>query len=79
MKTQISIIIASVAFLFASAAAGAPKPYPIKDCLVSDNKLGSMGKVIRIVHEKQEVKFCCKPCVKKFKANPEKYLAKIKK
>lgn len=82
MKTQIKLqtLIAIAAMIFVSAAAGAPtKPYPSKDCIVSDNKLGSMGKVVRIVHEKQEVKFCCKPCVKKFKANPEKYLAKLKK
>jgi YHS domain-containing protein len=29
------------------------------------------------VHNGQEVKFCCKPCVAKFNRNPEKYLKKI--
>lgn len=53
------------------------KPYTKDVCIVSDNKLGSMGDPITIVHEGQEVKFCCKPCVAKFKANPAKYLAKL--
>ncbi len=52
--------------------------YPLKVCLVTDNTLGSMGKVITMKHEGREVKFCCKPCVKKFNANPAKYLAKLK-
>ena len=45
---------------------------------VTDNTLGSMGKVITMKHEGREVKFCCKPCVRKFNANPAKYLAKLK-
>ena len=52
--------------------------YPLKTCLVTDNELGSMGKVITKVYDGQEIKFCCKPCVKKFHANPEKYLARLK-
>ena len=53
------------------------KPYSSDECIVTDNKLGSMGDPITIVHKGQEVKFCCKPCVAKFNANPEKYLAKL--
>lgn len=54
------------------------KEYPLKFCLVSDNKLGSMGKVYRFVHqEKQEVLLCCKPCLKKFNKYPDKYLEKL--
>lgn len=59
------------------AAAGA-RPYPFKDCLVSDNELGSMGTPVTMVHEGQTVKFCCKPCVKEFKADPQKYMSKFK-
>ncbi len=43
-------------------------------CPVSGNKLGSMGKPVSIEHEGKEVKFCCSPCIKKFKNNPQKYL-----
>ena len=60
----------------ASASAGV-KPYPKDTCIVTGNKLGSMGDPITMVHEGQEVKFCCKPCVAKFKANPDKYLSKL--
>jgi YHS domain-containing protein len=53
------------------------KPYPLKNCLVSGNELGSMGKPVTKVYNGQEIKFCCKPCVKKFEANQTKYLAKL--
>ena len=53
------------------------KPYPLKTCLVTGNDLDSMGGERRIVHEGQEVKFCCNPCVAKFKKNPSKYLAQL--
>lgn len=56
---------------------GSVKPYPLKVCLVTDNDLGSMGDPVSIVHEGQEVKFCCHPCIKKFRAEPEKFLKKL--
>ena len=43
----------------------------------TDNALDSMGDMQTIVHEGQAVKFCCEPCVAKFKKNPAKYLAKL--
>ena len=76
MKTKIiTSIIAALATHVVFAAE--VKPYPSDICIVSDNKLGSMGKPVTIVHNGQEVKFCCKPCVAKFNRNPEKYLKKI--
>jgi hypothetical protein len=54
------------------------KPYPLSTCIVTDNALGSMGDVITTTYGNQEIKFCCKPCVKKFNADPEKYLKKIR-
>ncbi|MCH7921045.1 MAG: hypothetical protein IIC50_24120 [Planctomycetes bacterium] len=53
------------------------KPYPLDTCLVTDNALGSMGDSVSFMYQDQEVKFCCKPCIKKFEVNPEKYLAKL--
>lgn len=79
MKTTIALVIASL-FTGVTGLHAAPqktKPYPKDICIVSDNKLGSMGKVITIVHDGQQVKFCCKPCVKKFNDNPQRYLAKL--
>ena len=76
MKTKIiTFIIAALAACTVFAAE--VKPYSSDICIVSDNKLGSMGKPVTIVHNGQEVKFCCKPCVAKFNRNPEKYLKKI--
>ena len=53
------------------------KPYPIDTCLVSGEKLGSMGDPIVINHEGQEIKFCCDSCIPKFNKNPAKYLTKL--
>ena len=55
----------------------APKPYPLKVCIVTDNDLDSMGDESSLVHEGQTVKFCCPPCEKKFLKNPARYLAKL--
>lgn len=76
MKTKIIPLIIAVLSACAVSAAEV-KPYPSDICIVSGNKLGSMGTPVTIVHNGQEVKFCCKPCVAKFNRNPEKYLKKI--
>jgi len=55
----------------------AVKPYPLDECIVTGNELGSMGDPTSLVHDGQEVKFCCAPCEKKFIANPEKYLKRL--
>jgi YHS domain-containing protein len=53
-------------------------PYPLDYCPVSGEKLGGeMGEPFVMVYEGREVKFCCKGCVKDFKKDPEKFLAKI--
>ena len=79
MKTAIAFLAS--AFLASCAATGTGgggvKPYPKITCIVTDNKLGSMGTPVTKVYGDQEVKFCCKPCVAKFEKNPQKYLAKL--
>lgn len=59
------------------ASASSVKPYPLDTCLVSGEKIGSMGDPIIIHHEGREIKFCCDSCVPKFKKDPAKYLAKL--
>lgn len=85
-KTYIKTFIAAIAATaLVAVAAPAPansaekgvKKYPLDTCIVSDNKLGSMGDPYVITYKKQVVKFCCKPCVKKFNKNPEKFLKKL--
>ena len=52
--------------------------YPLITCVVSGEKLGSMGDPVIIEHNGTEVRFCCKKCIKKFKSDPATYLAKLK-
>ena len=57
--------------------AEAAKPYSLKTCPVSDEKLGEMGKPYVFTHEGREVKLCCKSCLKDFKKDPAKYMKKV--
>jgi len=55
------------------------KPYPLKVCLITGEKLGTDGmSVYTITNKNQEIKFCCQGCEKTFNKNPEKYLKKLK-
>jgi hypothetical protein len=56
---------------------GKVKPYKLDTCIVSDEKLGEMGKPVVFVHEDQEIKLCCKDCRKDFDKEPAKYLKKL--
>ena len=59
------------------AKSASVKPYPLKTCIVSGEKLGEMGEPVVFVHEGQEIKLCCKNCRKDFDKEPAKYLAKL--
>lgn len=63
--------------LAADKAPAKPKPYPLTTCVVSGEKLGSMGEPKTIVHEGREIKFCCGECEKDFRKDPAKYIKKI--
>lgn len=67
----------SSTLLGAEAKKKAPKPYPLDTCVVSGEKLGSMGDPVVLEQNGQEVKFCCKACIKDFQAAPAKFMAKI--
>lgn len=55
------------------------KPYPLDKCIVSDEKLGGDANMKPFVftHEGQEIKLCCKSCLKDFNKAPAKYLKKL--
>ena len=54
------------------------KPYTLKTCPVSDEKLGgSMGDPYVFTYEGREIKLCCKDCKKDFDKNPKKFVKKI--
>jgi YHS domain-containing protein len=56
-----------------------PKPYPLKTCLVTGDGLDDMDERVTTVYMGQTFEFCCKPCLKKFNKNPEKYLKALEK
>jgi YHS domain-containing protein len=61
-----------------SVDAKSAKPYTLKTCIVSGEKLdGGMGKPYVFVEQGQEIKLCCKSCLKDFKKDPAKYLKKL--
>lgn len=53
------------------------KPYPMDTCVVSGEKLGSMGDAVVFVEGDQEVQLCCKSCRKDFDADKAANLKKI--
>lgn len=56
-----------------------PKPYPLKTCLVTGDGLDDMDERVTTVYKGQTFEFCCKPCLKKFNKNPEKFLKELEK
>lgn len=56
---------------FAEEKKAEKKAYPLKTCVVSGEKLDSMG------DDGREIQFCCKSCLKDFKKTPAKYLKKL--
>lgn len=56
--------------------------YPFKTCVVSDERLGEMGKPVEYVYKEagqpdRTVFFCCRGCIKDFEKNPAAYLKKL--
>ncbi len=73
--------LAAFALLAPAFAADAPpagvKPYPLKTCIISGEPLDGHGEPVSKIYETQEVKFCCKPCIKKFDKDVAGNLKKI--
>ena len=82
MKTKPTIAILTAVFLggtFAFADSTVPKSYPLKSCVVSDEKLGEHGKSVKVTApDGTDVYLCCKDCVKDFKKDPAKYSKMVK-
>jgi hypothetical protein len=68
----------------ATTPPAAAAPYPLTTCVVSGEPLegGDMGGPVNYTHKEDGkpdrlVRFCCSGCIKKFKNDPAKYLAKL--
>lgn len=78
--TRRHLLAFALPVLLAACATGAGsgvKPYPDDTCLVTGNRLGSMGAPVTRVYGNQQVKFCCQPCVARFEKDPQRYLARL--
>lgn len=78
LAVALAYTAAPLGLLAADKKADKAKPYPLDNCIVTDEKLGDMGKPFVFTHEGQEIKLCCKSCQKDFKKDPAKYLKKLK-
>ncbi len=85
MKNFVSAVIVLGALAWSSMAADAAeakakaRPYPLTTCLVSDEKLGADPdmKPYVFVEEGQEIKLCCKSCLKDFKKDKATLMKKL--
>jgi len=77
LALTIPFLAAPLTGLAAEKKAEKAKPYPLNTCIVSGETLGEMGKAYVFTHAGQEVKLCCKDCLKKFNATPAKYMKTI--
>lgn len=79
MKSLSNLLLCALAVCSTSmaVAADAPKPYPLTTCVVSGEKLGTMGKPYVHKVDGVEVQFCCKSCLKDFEKNPKQFLKKL--
>lgn len=75
----VSALALANAVLLTQAAEKKVKPYTLATCPVSDEKLGAdpSMKPHVFVHEGREIKLCCKSCLKDFKKDSAKFIAKI--
>ena len=81
MKHKILLLVlchlSMIPFFAGCGQQGDAKPYPLDYCLVGGSDLGDMGEPVSYIHNGQEFKFCCKPCIPKFKKNPEKFIQEL--
>ena len=78
LTLAMTILASPYAGMAAEAKGKKLKPYVLKTCVVSDEKLGGeMGKPVHYEYEGRDIQFGCKDCIKTFKKEPAKYVKKI--
>ena len=79
-KNALLAVIGAVALIYATplmAETIHSNAYPLDTCIVTGEKLGSMGAPVSIQYKGREIRFCCGGCPPKFEASPEPYIKKI--
>lgn len=76
----LSLAIAGFSVLHAESAKPKALPYPLKTCAVSGEELNAPGgmQAYSFVEDGQEVKLCCKSCLKDFNKDKSKFMKKIR-
>ena len=74
-----SVLTPVISAAEAEGAKPAAKPYTLPGCAVTGEKLGDMGEPVVKEYNGQQIKFCCKGCVKKFEKDLDQNLAKVQK
>ncbi len=83
MKSILTLTAAALVLGFTSVRAAdkkaeaKAKPYKLDVCIVSDEKLGEMGKPVVFEYKGQEIQLCCKSCRKDFDKEPAKFVKKL--
>ena len=83
MKSFLAVVAGILGLAGVAIAADKPdakaKPYPLKTCVVSGEEIGKDAdmKPHVFTYQGQEVKLCCKSCLKDFEKEPAKYIKKI--
>ena len=81
--TRMKFCAVAIMAFFAFAGAGFAEVeiqgdvYTLDTCPVSGEKLGGMGDPVKVNYEGRDVSLCCAGCIKKFEAEPQKYLSRI--
>jgi YHS domain-containing protein len=55
-----------------------PATLPGEICVVSGDKLGSMGDPVDYTHQGNTIRLCCAHCIEAFEKDPAKYVAALK-
>ncbi len=77
MKALLPLALLLLVACRSTGGATEVEPYPLDVCIVTGNALRSMGGPVVKVHEGQEFKFCCSPCVREFEADPASFAQKL--
>jgi hypothetical protein len=77
LMTALMVTGLSASVLAADKKEEKKSDYPLTTCVVSDEKLGSMGKPYIVKIKGREVQLCCDGCEKDLKKNPDKFLKKL--
>lgn len=72
LKSLFAVTLLGLALSLTAASTARAERYALKTCVVSGESLDDK---VPVTYKGKTYLLCCKSCVKKFNANPEKYVA----